>query len=203
MQMLKDEIRDQILAVAREEFYQKGFQNASMRGIADKAGVSVSNIYNYFTSKEEIFYALTDGVFRSLDGLIKNMLTFREGKDFDDEQFMQTFTELVPAAVFSLIRQYRIELLLILKCSAGTKYADVKNKLIDTLATYFTENMQQPRTTTGDAIVEHAFLMRVLAMNLIQGIIEITRQYRNDAWAEENIKSLMRYHIRGMVQFFN
>ncbi|MHB8138982.1 MAG: TetR/AcrR family transcriptional regulator [Smithellaceae bacterium] len=202
MKMLKDEIRDQIIMVAREEFYQKGFQNASMRVIAEKAEVSVSNIYNYFTSKEEIFYALTDTVSRSLDALVKNLLNFREGKDFDDERFLELFTEMVPVSVFSLIQQYRIELKIIIEGSAGTKYADVKNTLIETLATYFNENMRQTVAARGDAPVEHFFLMRVLAMNLVNGLIEIAKQYQNDAWAEENIKALMSYHIRGMVQFF-
>jgi len=45
---------------------------------------------------------------------------------------MQTFAGFVPSAVFDLIRQDRIELLLILECSTGTKYAGVKNMLIDT-----------------------------------------------------------------------
>ena len=203
MQMLKDEIREQIVTMAREEFYRNGFPSASMRVIAEKAGVSVSNIYNYFNGKEEIFYTLTDSVSRSLEILIKNLLAFREGRDLDDEQFMHEFSERVSASVFSLIRQHRIELLLILECSAGTKYAGVKNMLIETLAAYFIENMQKTAVARTDALREHSFLMRVLAMNLIQGLIEISRQYPDDAWVEKNIKSLLRYHIGGMMQFFS
>ena len=102
MQMLKDEIRDRIMTVARKEFYKKGFLNASMRVMADKAGVSASNVYNYFTSKEEIFHALTDTVFHSLKKLINDLLAFREDNHFDNERFLQVFTELVPGAVFKL-----------------------------------------------------------------------------------------------------
>ena len=203
MKMLKDEIREQILMVAREEFYQKGFQNTSMRVIAQKTGVSVSNIYNYFASKEEIFHEIADKASRSLDTLVKNLLTFREGKDFDDERFLEKFTEIVPASVFSLLQQYRIEIKIIIEGSERTKYAGVKNALIDALATYFNENMKKNLGTRGGVSIEHSFLMRVLAMNLVNGLIEIAKQYQSDAWAEENIKSLMRYHIRGMVQFFD
>ena len=48
MQIKKDEIKNEILKVARAEFHKNGFANASMRKIARKAGISVSNIYNYF-----------------------------------------------------------------------------------------------------------------------------------------------------------
>jgi len=44
--------------------------------------------------------------------------------------------------------------------------------------------------------------MHILAINLTEGILEITRNYKNDEWAKSNIESLMKYHIRGMVQFF-
>jgi hypothetical protein len=131
------------------------------------------------------------------------LLAFREGRDLDDEQFMHEFSERVSASVFSLIRQHRIELLLILECSTGTKYAGVKNTLIETLAAYFIENMQKTAAARVDALRQHSFLMRVLAMNLIQGLIEISRQYPDDAWVEKNIKSLLRYHIGGMMQFFS
>ena len=51
-------------------------------------------------------------------------------------------------------------------------------------------------------LLQDSLLMHILAMNLIEGILEITRNYKNDEWAKSNIESLMKYHIRGMVQFF-
>ena len=51
-------------------------------------------------------------------------------------------------------------------------------------------------------LLQDSLLMHILAMNLIEGILEITRNYKNDEWARSNIESLMKYHIRGMVQFF-
>ena len=51
-------------------------------------------------------------------------------------------------------------------------------------------------------LLQDSLLMHILAMNLIEGILEITRNYKNDEWAKSNIESLMKYYIRGMVQFF-
>ena len=52
--------RELILKSARKQFLEKGFQGASIRKIASDAGVTYGALYGYFTSKEELFYALTD-----------------------------------------------------------------------------------------------------------------------------------------------
>ena len=58
MQIQKDNIRKKILEVARSEFIAKGFKDTSMRTIAKKGEVNLSNIYNYFSNKDEIFVRL-------------------------------------------------------------------------------------------------------------------------------------------------
>jgi len=51
--------RRQILNGAREVFLTMGFDAASMGEIARKAGVSKGTLYVYFTSKEQLFEAVT------------------------------------------------------------------------------------------------------------------------------------------------
>lgn len=53
-----DQKRSQILDGARRVFMTAGFEGASMNQIAEVAGVSKGTLYNYFTSKEELFTAL-------------------------------------------------------------------------------------------------------------------------------------------------
>ncbi len=55
MQTKKDTIHQNVLAVAREEFFEKGYKDTNMRTIARKAGVGLGNIYNYFKNKDELF----------------------------------------------------------------------------------------------------------------------------------------------------
>jgi AcrR family transcriptional regulator len=49
--------RATILAAAESEFAAKGFDGASMRGIAKTAGVDPSLIYHYFDSKDDVLLA--------------------------------------------------------------------------------------------------------------------------------------------------
>ena len=51
--------RRQIMVGAREVFLAQGFDAASMGEIARKAGVSKGTLYVYFSSKEQLFVAIT------------------------------------------------------------------------------------------------------------------------------------------------
>jgi AcrR family transcriptional regulator len=49
---------DVILGAALESFAELGFAGASMRTIAGRAGTSLSNLYNYFPSKDDLLVAV-------------------------------------------------------------------------------------------------------------------------------------------------
>lgn len=71
MQILKENIRDCILKVARQQFEQKGYSKTSMREIAESAGVGVGNIYNYFTNKDELFREVVRPVLYALEAMLQ------------------------------------------------------------------------------------------------------------------------------------
>jgi TetR/AcrR family transcriptional regulator, cholesterol catabolism regulator len=54
--------KERIAAAAADLFLSGGYHNTSVREIAQKAGVSVGSVFNYFTSKEEILFFLLSHV---------------------------------------------------------------------------------------------------------------------------------------------
>lgn len=62
----RDRIRESILTAARELFVSDGYRNVSMRKIADRIEYSPAAIYSYFSSKDDIFFALAEEGFRKL-----------------------------------------------------------------------------------------------------------------------------------------
>lgn len=54
----KEELKQKILNAARELFAEDGYQNVTMRKIADKIEYSLPTIYEYFNSKAEILLAI-------------------------------------------------------------------------------------------------------------------------------------------------
>src|SRR5437899_6286392 len=62
----RESVRRAILDAARDLFVTEGFQNVSIRKIAEKIEYSPAAIYGYFPSKDDIFYALAEEGFRLL-----------------------------------------------------------------------------------------------------------------------------------------
>ncbi|MGX1132267.1 AcrR family transcriptional regulator [Streptomyces glaucescens] len=54
--------RDRILAAAREEFSERGYEKTSVRGIAKTAGVDPALVHHYFGTKEQVFQAAVETV---------------------------------------------------------------------------------------------------------------------------------------------
>ncbi len=66
-----------ILKVAKEEFVLKGYNNASLRGIASKCHISATAIYRHFKNKEEIFEAVIEPLISYFNGIFN----YVESKD--------------------------------------------------------------------------------------------------------------------------
>jgi len=56
--------RRTILGAARELFLKEGYENASIRKIAERIDYSPPAIYRYFSSKQDIFFAVAEQGFR-------------------------------------------------------------------------------------------------------------------------------------------
>ncbi|MFF8191985.1 TetR family transcriptional regulator [Streptomyces bobili] len=52
--------RDRILAAAREEFSERGYERSTVRGIAKSAGVDSALVHHYFGTKEQVFAAAVE-----------------------------------------------------------------------------------------------------------------------------------------------
>lgn len=78
---LDDEILNNILESGIDEFVDRGFSGANMRGIAQRAGVSVGVIYKYFSDKDSFFRACLDHSLQLLDNVLAEAV--KEEDDFD------------------------------------------------------------------------------------------------------------------------
>ena len=70
---------DPVLTAALQEFLAIGYHGATVRGIAARCGLSVSGIYHYYTSKQQMLVALMD--FTMADLLARSRAARSEGRD--------------------------------------------------------------------------------------------------------------------------
>lgn len=70
-----DEKFASILTAAARIFAEKGYHNASIRDVARAAGVSLSGLYYYFQSKEELLYLVQENALAALTSRLESRLT--------------------------------------------------------------------------------------------------------------------------------
>jgi AcrR family transcriptional regulator len=73
-----DEKLESILRTAAQIFAEKGYHQASIRDIARATGVSLSGLYYYFNSKEELLFLIQDHAFGTLLGNLERLLEDEE-----------------------------------------------------------------------------------------------------------------------------
>lgn len=62
-----------IIAAAKEIFIEKGLEGAKMADIAEKAGISRTSLNYYYRTKENLFYAIIEGIFDLMLPKIENI----------------------------------------------------------------------------------------------------------------------------------
>src|ERR1043166_1179893 len=66
--------KGRILAAAEEVFAAKGFQGASTREIATRAGVNISSLHYHWESKETLYFAVFRNIYEQIVDLLRNTL---------------------------------------------------------------------------------------------------------------------------------
>jgi len=73
-----DEKLESILRTSAAIFAEKGYHQASIRDIARATGVSLSGLYYYFDSKEELLFLIQDHAFGTLQANLDRLLAGEE-----------------------------------------------------------------------------------------------------------------------------
>ncbi len=129
MQIKKENIKKELQAVAKLEFIKYGFKDASMRRIAKEAKVGLSNIYNYFKNKDEMFRSLLEPIIAKID-LSFEYHNSAENLNLDAMESVEHREKEVDAFI-DFIENYKEELKLLVFKSYGSSLQDYKDQWID------------------------------------------------------------------------
>lgn len=189
--------RERILAAARAEFLDKGFERASLRAIAAAAGVTTGAIYGSFRGKADLFDALVEP---AGEGLYQHYLAYERGffeRDLAARTFegMQRFEEEVVHEVFDFIYDNMDAFRLILTRSAGTRWKDYLDRFaeIEVRSTHrYAEVMSAQGVRTADIPDP---LVRMVARLFVEGYFHpvVAGMTRDEAHA----------YIRDYERFFH
>ncbi len=210
MQVLKEEIRQNILSAALDIFSSVGYEAATMKQIAESAGIAKSNLYRYYQSKSEIFHAVADiamkEIRRSIMGSltdcfalpktdadrIRAQLQITQNKDKSNEIWKDP-RKFYIEVIFPILYSKRKQILLILKLNDSMGRREYVTEITGILEYLFSlsQNLDMPDGFS-----------RVMANSLISNVIYIFSEYETKEELSEYFTAIIQYHSCG-VKFFS
>lgn len=165
MRQKKIELNNKILEVSLMEFYVNGYKDTNMRSIARKSGMTVGNIYRYFSSKQELFRNIMDPVVLKIRSIV-NIEPLIQNQDIKD---LNVIISLINPAL-QICSEHPREINIILSKSKGSiyenKYEVVKNDIASSIKKVYSEMDDE--------------LAHVIGVSIIEALLYILRNHSHD-----------------------
>lgn len=191
MQVKKEYMQRAIVDAATEEFAENGYAKGSLRRIAEAADTKMSNIYNYFRNKEELFVFIVGGFYAELQELFVRIV--REGENScvavlgADEAAGRWYSILSPLV------DRRTELLI--TASEGTRYAgfrsELEQKLLTAVGLMCGWYPAQPDP--------EVYPVNLYISAYIDAAIAVSRRYSDKNNAHTAVENLLRTALAGLA----
>ena len=198
MKFKDEEAVGQILECAKEEFMQKGFADASMRTIAEKAGFTTGMLYSRFADKNELFSALVkEGADKLYSYFSDVQEEFAEFPATQQVAEMQTYTSSKMRTVLDIIYEYFDTFKLIVCHSAGSSYDRYIDRMIE-YETDSTERFMRVLQKNGTSVkTVRRDINHMLASALFNGIFEIVAHDFSKEDALEYVDAVCEFFFAG------
>ena len=195
------ELDKPIIEAAKTEFLQNGFQSASIKNIAKRAGVTTGALYTRYKGKNGLFHSLIEDFLQALDEERKDnrkaYMKYCVDKNFDS--FLNSIEKEIAGYIDILFKHYD-ESKLLLCCSKGSSVETIfsemmKNKVSET-KTFIKENIDSDISKMKLDLVELLMNQQFNAYTLI-----IEKGYSKDETIEY-IKILGEFIGAGWEKIF-
>lgn len=187
-----------LLNVAREEFLERGYQMASLRTIAKKAGLTTGALYGHFKNKESLFDEIVGRDYNNILNMYKDILS--EFKNIQEEQHQPNMVIKTKPGMMEMkkyIYSHRDSFKLILCCAEGTKYNNLVHEMakLDADATHdFAENSGNLGVTLNPV---NQNLEHMLISGMFSTFFEMIIHDIPEDEAEEYTEQLLTFYAAG------
>lgn len=185
------------MAAAKAEFLEQGFEKASIRSIAARAGMTSAGLYRHFTDKEDMFAALVEPTLK----ICLDRFAVEKARDYElleqdriDEMWGKAPTIM---ALIDLIYANFDAFKLLVCRSEGTRYADFVHEFVmmeqqETLA-----YMEAARKNGIPVKEVDPKELHLLMSAYSAALFEIVVHDFNKAEAEHYIQTLLTFFVPG------
>jgi len=190
--------KEKLIACARKEFLEKGFEKASLRKICTEAGLTTGAVYFFFQDKNGLFGAVVEEPVRKIKEILlrhfesENQAEFAEYQhtDGDHDDFAE---ELIPV----LYQHYDAVLILLTKAQ-GSEYENFLDSLIDVIEQQYQKIAEIYASLHPDKMINEYILHWFVHLHLNAFTHLITHE-PDEQKALTLIKPIMNYLVQGWL----
>lgn len=196
-QIQKESVKKRIMKEAKAAFLLTGYQNTSMRQIAQKSDMTVGNLYRYFENKASLFGAIVDPFLGEIDKILKettkdwvSLQTSPTGVfDLQGKPYQESIMNMTRFLV-RIIRKHRDESILMLTKSNGYLYG---NTLQDTVG-WIHEVFVERERAMGRTILP--IYTKALARGFLESLMVMIQESKTDEEAELVLMQLIENYFQ-------
>lgn len=192
MQIKKEEIRNDILAIAEKEFLKRGFKNSSMRTIAKKSNTTLGNVYNYFKNKEAILDTIIDDTPEKILHVLKEHESAILSVELTKEEIEDNFEDLVNSfmtTLFPLDVFLSNSLLILMEGCEGTKYEPYRNNFLELFQRHLAVHLN---------VEPESFLAKSLAHGFLSSLLFIGNNKKSMEEGKNDLINYIKLMVLGM-----
>lgn len=196
-------VTEKLMECAKEEFLANGYENASLRVIAEKAGYTKGVIYIRYPDKESLYRSLIQPVSDGLCNFLQNAFqTFSEMPGEEQKEQKNSYADDGMSQMIDYIYE-NFDLFKILLTSGETQvYQEVLHRLIDldiACTMRFIEMTGNDAVTSGRLTPE---LAHILSCAFYSGFFEIVMHDMPKEQAKAHIQRLRKFYNTGWQTIF-
>ena len=186
MQVLKEEVRERILAAAIQVFYEKDFRSAKMQDIARLADVSASLLYSYFENKEKLFEGVVTSVPFDFDRIA------REEESIIADTPSERYQIAAEEPLLDMLAHHK-RLVILVDKSRGTAYEHAKDDFVESIERHIRRMVNKRAPLRYPDLLAH-----VLASNFVESLMEVARHYSSEDEARDMLALIAQCYYEGV-----
>ncbi len=200
-QVLKQEVRDRILAAALEVFAVRGYAGATIAMIADQAGLGAASLYRYYRGKAELFAAVVPPELAArfevlLESRVRGLARLADpsatptavGGGAGAQELLDFWVE------------HRLAVVILLDRAAGTDYAHYGERFVELLTSGMIAQLRAAHP--GVRVTAPArFVLERIFEGTRRTLASILAAHDNERQLREAIEAFWSYQLPGLNGF--
>ncbi|MCR4991296.1 MAG: TetR/AcrR family transcriptional regulator [Lachnospiraceae bacterium] len=188
--------REALIASAKKEFLEKGYNKASLRSICSDAGLTTGALYFLFENKADLYSAIVDP---PLNGL-KQILGRHFEEDRKEAAMISSLDEMdldhswISDMIVSYIYENYDSFMLLLTASENTKYENVVDEFVELVDNSVVMMMQNIKGYTYDKYMSHW-----MSHISIDAFIHEIKHEKDVNTAKKRLSSILNYLVMGWL----